>query len=44
MTQVPTVVKIFGSAKQAELGTTPATCAFVLKASEREGAGWIVMR
>ncbi len=31
-------------ARQAELGITPATRAFVLEASEKETSGWIVMR
>ncbi len=43
MTQAPTVVKIFASStRQAELGITPR--AFVLEVSERETAGWMVMR
>ncbi len=33
--QAPTVLKIFASARQAEVGITAATRAFVLEASEK---------
>ncbi len=43
--QVPTVYKsLIAHARQAELSMTPATRAFVLEASEREMAVWMVMR